>query len=223
MQWIYEKTSGGYRELLDVGPVDSVSVLSGEHNGYKDLRVAASSNAGTEVFVETYAFDGRSYRRTGDGQTHPIEPDAGIAGGDPNRVPPAIKKVLDDEYPGWFFPTVSAEELRVCRQPDTNFSPALVWGDFDGDGSRDYGVAIQQGERRYTLAFLARGSGFGRFVLEPGGWNILGVAVKGETVPRFAQGTVTLQNDALIGLKCESSSVAYVYTNGTFQYFFMSD
>ena len=232
MQWIYEKSGSGYRQLLNVGPVDSVIVLGGEHNGYKDIQLSASFKVGTEVYMETYVFAGKDYRRTGDGQTHPIVADAGAAGGNPNHLPQNIRKLLDDEYPGWFFPTVSAGDLKVCRQPNPGFSPGIVWGDFDGDGTRDYGVAIQQGERRYTLAFLDRGSGFARFELEPGGWNILGVVRKGEIVPQVgqdahgnlvAQDPVTLQNDALIGMKCESASVAYLWGSGGFQSFFMSD
>jgi hypothetical protein len=154
------------------------------------------------------------------------------AGGDPSRVPSPIRRALDNEYPGWHFPQVFAGDLQVCRQPNAAFLPGLVWGDFDGDGTRDYALAVQRGDKRYTLAFLGRGSTFKKFVLNPSGWNILGVASKGQTLPQVGEDTqgnlvrrkpVTLDNDALIGIHCESSSVAFVYNNGVFEHFFMSD
>lgn len=154
------------------------------------------------------------------------------AGGDVNRVPMAIRSQLDRQYPGWRFPDVFAEDLKTCRQPNPAFSPASVWGDFDGDGIRDYGIAIEHGKKRYTFAFVARGSSFKEFVLEPSGWNILGVETKGETLPQVGEDArgdlvgkepVTLGHDALIGIHCESSAVAYVYTDGSFHHFFMSD
>jgi hypothetical protein len=147
-------------------------------------------------------------------------------GGDPNRVPPPIREFLNHQYPGWSFPAAT------CRQPDPAFFPEFVWGDFNGDGLRDYGVEIVRGGKHYTLAFLARGSGFTSFALERPGWDVLGVVKKGTTVPHItgsARGyliggnSVFLTNDALMGIRCESSSVAYVYKNGSFQYFFMGD
>lgn len=143
--------------------------------------------------------------------------------GDPRRIPPAIRKILDVRYAGWFFPDVADEDRRTCRQPVPDFLPGLVYGDFDGDGFTDYGLAIQRGTKRYTLVFIARGKDFTSFAVEPSGWSILGVARKGTTVPRFGHGEILLKNDALIGMKCESSSVAYLYKDGEFTHFFMSD
>ena len=88
---------------------------------------------------------------------------------------------------------------------------------------RDYGVAIQQGSRRYTLIFLARESSFRQFSVEPSGWNLLGVAPAGAIVPHFSAGDVKLDHDSLLGMKCESSSVAYIYADGSFKHFFMTD
>lgn len=65
MQWVYESTDGGYRQLLDAGPVDSLKVVTQEHSGYKDIELSSAFLAGTMVHVDTYAFDGRQYRRTG--------------------------------------------------------------------------------------------------------------------------------------------------------------
>jgi hypothetical protein len=153
-------------------------------------------------------------------------------GGNPDNVPVAIKKILDLHYPGWSFPVVLGEDLRNCRQPNAAFAPGLVWGDFDGDGLTDYAVAIQRGGKLRTLAFLARGDGFVRYVLNPSGWNILGVTRRGATLPRVGvnlrgdlvgERPVVLSKDALIGIHCESSSVAFVYEKGGFQHFFMSD
>jgi hypothetical protein len=152
--------------------------------------------------------------------------------GNSGDVPVAIRKILDAQYPGWTFPAVSGEDLRACRQPNRAFSPGLVWGDFDGDGATDYGVAIQRGGKRYTLVFLARGSGFAKYALDPSGWNILGVARRGSSLPRVGvdsrgdlvrESAVTVSRDTLIGIHCESSSVAFIYEDGRFRHFFMSD
>ena len=69
MQWIYEWTAGGYRLLLDVGPVDTVKVSDQSHSGYKDLRVGGFFAAGTQFYEETYAFNGQTYQRMHDGKT----------------------------------------------------------------------------------------------------------------------------------------------------------
>jgi hypothetical protein len=156
---------------------------------------------------------------------------------DAKKVPLAIRSLLDKEYPGWFLPEVTAEDRRICRQPNANIAPGFVWGDFDGDGARDYAISIQQKDKRYTLIFLARGSKFAQYAVMPSGWNILGVQRKGVMLPRLSpeevggdstgylegQGSVTLNADALIGIHCESSAVAYVYMNGDFRHFYISD
>jgi uncharacterized protein YecT (DUF1311 family) len=77
LQWIYEKVDTGYRQILDVGAVDSVSLLPQQHSGYKDLRLSSAISAGTAAYMETYIFDGAQYRRSGDGREVPIQGDSG--------------------------------------------------------------------------------------------------------------------------------------------------
>jgi len=96
LQWIYERVDTGYKQLLDVGPVDSVSLLPQEHLGYKDLRLSSAIRAGTAAYMETYIFDGAQYRRSGDGREVPIQGDSGlkaqqpqVATARPPSTPPA--------------------------------------------------------------------------------------------------------------------------------------
>jgi uncharacterized protein YecT (DUF1311 family) len=72
LQWIYERTTGGYRKLLDVGPVDSVTVLPEEHLGYKDIRISVALSGGATLFTQTGVFNGQQYRLQGDGRDVPI-------------------------------------------------------------------------------------------------------------------------------------------------------
>lgn len=147
----------------------------------------------------------------------------------PSQMPPALKRLLDNKYPGWTFPIVSDEDRHICKPPNPAFLPGFVWADFDGDNQRDYAVQIAYRGSRYTLVFLSRGSGFDEYVLEQTtpdtkGWELLGVVPKGEKLPNLDQGGQTfLTQDALLGIRCESSAAAYVYSNGRFQHFFISD
>jgi hypothetical protein len=144
-------------------------------------------------------------------------------------VPSAIRHVLDTQYPGWSFPDISPEDKRECPQSNSQFFPGLVWGDFIGDGRRDYGVAIQRANQRLTLAFLSRGDRYKEFILSPAGWKMLDVVGKGSTVPVFPEGSNAeagsrvLKKDALIGVGCQTSAVAFTYVDGEFRPFYMSD
>ena len=167
--------------------------------------------------------------RPSDQLNHPIR---SSHNGDIRRIPLPIRKLLDREYPQWSFPQAPVEDLKECRQPNSQFLPGVVWGDFDGDGKLDYGLAIEQRRKIYTLVFLAASTGYREFSLKPSGWTILGVEPRGSTLPRVGVGadgafgeqqSVVVNRDTLIGIACSKSSVAYTYENNAFQYFFMTD
>lgn len=114
-------------------------------------------------------------------------------------------------------------------------SRAVVSGNFNADGKRDYAVMFKKGRSGYVIAFLSKGTNYKAYVLDSGSASdldgtFLSIGQKGT---RYAEivGDVTdnrrvkqrLQYDAPEGGSCESSSYFYVYSNGTFRRAFTSD
>lgn len=86
------------------------------------------------------------------------------------QLPSAIRARLDTEYPGWKLAEVSPGAYEDYRYHRFRVRPNLIWGDFDGDGKRDYAVAIEHpGHLRpelVVIAFLRRGRSFHSYTLE---------------------------------------------------------
>ena len=116
-QWIYERTDGGYRQLLDVGPVDTIMVLPQEHAGYKDLRISRAFLAGRAVFRETYLFDGDRYHPAGDAQEVPIQEEPAKATNPAS--PPQLAPAQPTATPSFDCTSArtSAEKL-ICRDAE---------------------------------------------------------------------------------------------------------
>ncbi len=72
-------------------------------------------------------------------------------------MPARLRMFLSRNYPGW---TIT-ESFQV-GQPRR---PALVDGDFNGDGRRDYAVLITKGERIYAIALFETGGSYQAFNL----------------------------------------------------------
>jgi hypothetical protein len=164
---------------------------------------------------------------------------AGPDGNSPssNPVPDAIKSILDRDYPGWTPALSSDDDIQRCKQPNSAFQYWFVWGDFDGDGIRDYAAEITQTGNVSVIVFLSRDEGFqsqiiDRFANPKRGWGVLGVADKGTTILDLSEGSNgalnaqkrKLDTDALLGIGCETSAVAYIYSrSGTFERVFVQD
>ncbi len=166
--------------------------------------------------------------------TSPTEPVAST----PGNIPDAIKTLLAHTYPGWAPVHTSQENITICKQPNPAFQYWFVWGDFNGDGQRDYAAEITQGSTTYVVAFMANGNGFKPIVVDTfaggdgaHGWSVLGVAGRGQNLPDLHEGVNgqlvarqrTLQVDALLGIGCETSAVAYIYSGSGFERIFISD
>lgn len=154
------------------------------------------------------------------------------------ELPSSIQTILDRDYPGWVPVQTRADDIATCKQPNPGFQYWFVWGDFNGDGKRDYAAEITQQSTTYLLAFLATADGFKSIMVDKfpvtgsaRGWSVLGVAPKGSTVPDLHEGPNgqlvarkrTLYSDALLGIGCESSSMAYIFVGSSFQRVFTSD
>jgi hypothetical protein len=61
MNWIVEQKGKAFRLLANIGAADNVRVLGSTHNGYRDLRIGATSAAGRQWDTTVYIFDGSRY------------------------------------------------------------------------------------------------------------------------------------------------------------------
>jgi hypothetical protein len=155
----------------------------------------------------------------------------------PNQMPSAIKTILDNSYPGWSPVTSSADDIQRCKQPNEAFKYWFVWGDFDGDGARDYAVEFTHVGNVYLMVFFSRGVEFQPLLVDTfsdlkQGWKVLGVIDKGQVIPDLSDRSNSsvvgqkrkLETDALLGVACGASAVAYVYSRtGSFERIFVQD
>jgi len=152
------------------------------------------------------------------------------------EIPSGVKSALDSAFPGWTPVESIGEDISICKQPDANFKYWFVWGDFDEDGTQDYAAEINQGNDAVVVALFAHAGGFKSFVVDrfPEGryrWSVLGVAPKGKTIPDLREGRSqelvsnprTIDADTILGIACEKSAVAYVYSSSGFEKVFISD
>ncbi|GEM_PF-960412 len=153
-----------------------------------------------------------------------------------SQMPDAIKAILDRSYRGWTPPQSSNYDIATCKQPNPGFKYWFVWGDFNGDGKLDYAAEIANGTATYVIVFMASGYSFQpavveRFANSTRGWAVLGVAPKGAKLPDlqptadggFVARERMIQADALLGIGCETSAVAYIYSNSGFKRMFIKD
>jgi len=97
--------------------------------------------------------------------------------------------------------------------------PYFIQGDFDGDGATDYAVDVESKREMAIFVFLANDR-----ILQLDGWERIYLSrVRG--VINTMDGRVDLKYDAIEGVKCESSTVLYVYdiVSKKFNKFFTSD
>jgi hypothetical protein len=150
----------------------------------------------------------------------------------PVAVPAAVKARLDANYPGWRLAEISPEAYEHYSHHRLPFQPNFLWGDFDGDGRRDYAIEIThpgpKGEQRMVvLAFLRRGEGFEEHLLETG-ISTLDVYLwphrAGERDFDFErEREFRYRHDAIGVVYGEVAGVSYVFENGSFRKIVSSD
>lgn len=146
--------------------------------------------------------------------------------GDLGLLPETIRNSLDSEYPGWAPVQTPKEQIAECAQSNPAFRPWVVWGDFDGDGQREYAVEIRSSDQTILVMFLNQGSGFQHVEVDRGTslWGVLGVANKGDSIPDIAKNTTqVVQADTLLGIACGKSGVAYVRSGSSFEKVWIAD
>jgi len=92
---------------------------------------------------------------------------------DARLLPPALLSQLDQEYPGWTLSPVNAEVQKIFAADHVGHPPCVIWGDFNHDGAKDYGVQIaltEPGqEEQIAIGFVARHGSYEETVLESRG------------------------------------------------------
>lgn len=146
-------------------------------------------------------------------------------------IPKPIRAMLDAKYPGWTLASVSPSALEHYRFHQFESQPNFLWGDFDGDGRRDYAFAIdhpgQKGPERVVVAFLRRSAGFHAYSLESHPANddvYLWPHHKGEQGFDFHLNKEFAYSQDGIGVVYgEVAGVSYVFENGAFRKIISSD
>jgi len=144
-------------------------------------------------------------------------------------LPHQILATLDSGYRGWTL----VDNFGVVQDPTLQLDtskchPNLVWGDFDGDGNRDYAVYIQHhqesGEKkRSILAFLRRGKLYQQHLLMGGG-NYIWLVEKGTVQYDYDTGEYFRQkHDAVVDVTIEKGAVTYIYEGDSFKEVITSD
>ena len=151
------------------------------------------------------------------------------------KLPSSVRLMLNGRFPGWKFVEVSPEVRKFFEQEMKGASPALIRGDYDGNGRLDYAALIQHGKflneqgkalgpRYYLVAFLRRGTGYRMYVIKDPDGEYLCLAKKGTRAYNYeAQKEITYANDAIMTGIFEKGGSSYVYKNGRFLSFVSSD
>jgi hypothetical protein len=151
------------------------------------------------------------------------------------KLPPSARLMLNGRFPGWKFVEVSPEVRQFFAQEMKGASPALINGDFDGNGRLDYAALIQHGKilnekgkaigpRYYLVAFLRKGTGYRMYVIKDPAGEYLCLAKKGTRDYSYEeQKEITYVNDAIMTGIFEKGGSSYVYKNGRFISFTSSD
>src|SRR5208337_2525210 len=105
---------------------------------------------------------------------------------------------------GWRMPTSISKYCQFDFNKDGN--PFFIVGDFDGDGILDYAVDVQV-DKYYSKILIFLGNGQ---IHELDGWEFIKVNKTRGTIQTM-DGPVNLRYDSIVGIRCESSSVLYVY------------
>lgn len=144
-----------------------------------------------------------------------------------NSIPAAIRAVLNGRYPGWVLVEPSPQTLTACgwNENGTGMSPTFVWGDFTGDGRRDYAAEIDVHGDRYILALVRTAKGFAVDELSHGEFpDVLTTARAGAPYHDYkkdADGTYPAESP--VEIFCEKAAIAYIFRNGRFEKVWVSD
>ena len=130
-------------------------------------------------------------------------------------LPVAVQKALGLKHPGWKLADISKENRDICFNPKSGYQPSLVWGDFDGDGQKDYAALISSATGQTAVVILLKRkeaylvsdvftTSSSKPDERPG---LLGVIPKGGAYA----------HESVVAQFCESSSIVFSYTSTGFK------
>ena len=145
-------------------------------------------------------------------------------------IPAAIRADLDARYPGWQLYDLDVMQPGERKYCSVSGGAPLVGGDFNGDGTPDYGVLIAYRHKGYALAYVSRSKGYRRYTLFPakpndtGSPGLLSLVPKGSTRPDIeANRPMVALKDGVTLIFCESSRVTYYFRRNKFAPVFEAD
>jgi hypothetical protein len=137
-------------------------------------------------------------------------------------LPPDVRRLLDQRYPGWQFATIAAS-LKAQLPEDA--SAEWTAGDYDGDRQGDYAVQIVRVEAgdmpQVVLALLRRGARYDIHALKsiPVQQNTyVRTLPKGQVVTDVESGSkLTAATDVVEVLYGQEAGEAFIYDKGRFR------
>lgn len=150
------------------------------------------------------------------------------------RIHQQLSKSLDIKFPRWRLPKPSKKLLDFYDPYKKCYLPNFVWGDYDGNGKKDYALKIitdTPSEMIYHIACLDRGETYEIFILStkrpykfPDGhieyWSqLLWPHQKGESIDCYdcEISPIRLKTDAVELVYPEKAAVMYIFEKGTFK------
>ncbi|HTK81624.1 MAG TPA: hypothetical protein VL633_04985, partial [Bacteroidota bacterium] len=153
------------------------------------------------------------------------------------ELPDSALKILTSKYSGWHWVdninVITLPVLRELHLDTTKCRPNFAWGDFDGNGKRDYVAFIERhsGEQReqFLVALISKGLGFQDILLdqETGGAHIadyIWLVKKGSNSYDFERNKkFVLKRDAVELIYIEKGSELIYFDGGQFNRLTTSD
>jgi hypothetical protein len=145
-------------------------------------------------------------------------------------LPPQAQALLYAKFSDWRFVSVP-EQVRQGLQQEygADVNPALISGDFDGDGRADYAAFVEQGAASRAggasgsapvclAVFLQQQAGFKLYVLDDVNADYIQLIHKGDGGYDFeTQKKFVYQHDAIDAVIFEKAATSYVYEQGRFR------
>ena len=167
-------------------------------------------------------------------QTSPLtKKDQVLAATGAAKLPEKIRTWLDQNISGWkLTPIITNEVQDRHKKEGIEYDPSFVWGDFDGDGQRDYVVGVSHqgpmGEFQMQFAFLRRGNGYEQRQLTsakaPDLKPDLDMARKGSSFTEYQTNkTIECPNDCIRIVPASGVRGLFRYENGDFKMFYTID
>jgi len=140
-------------------------------------------------------------------------------------LPPQAQAMLYAKLSDWRYVSVPEQvQQALRREHGAGVSPALISGDFDGDGRADYAAFIEHGTQSSGGApsclaiFLQQQDSFKLYVIDGVNADYIQLIHKGDGSYDFeTQKQFVYQHDAIDAVIFEKAATSYVYEQGRFR------